>query len=368
MENQSGNLEEVLKQFPFEGKQSEIFVYGSGHINDTYCVVRTLPFGVKKYILQRMNHRIFSNIEQLMNNIVQVTQFLRKKIIQNGGDPERETLNVLFTKDNQPYYTDQDGFGWRVYHFIERARTYDQVENPNDFYESAFAFGRFQCLLSDYPAHTLYETIKNFHNTVDRYTKFKKAVEQDAKQRVQFVTKEIEFIKAREKEMTICQNLLEKGELPLRVTHNDTKLNNIMLDEQTGKATCIIDLDTVMPGLSIFDFGDSIRFGASTGAEDEVDLSKVSCNLELFELYTKGFIEGSNGQLTKKELDLLPLGAKIMTLECGMRFLTDYLEGDLYFKIQRPDHNLDRCRTQLRLVEDMENKWEQLTQIIQKYK
>lgn len=361
-------LQEALQQFPFEGEHQEVFPYGSGHINDTYCVIRKVDNRIKKYILQRMNRNIFTNTKQLMNNIVAITQFLHKKILLNGGDPERETLNVLFTKDNQPYFTDGDGFGWRVYHFIENARTYDQVENPNDFYESALAFGKFQCLLADYPAHTLFETIHNFHNTVDRYEKFKKAVSQDKMNRVHLVSKEIEFVKEREADISICQALLEKGELPLRVTHNDTKLNNIMLDEQTGKGICIIDLDTVMPGLSIFDFGDSIRFGASTGAEDEIDLSKVSCDLKLFELYTKGFIEGASGRLTEKEVDLLPLGAKIMTLECGMRFLTDYLEGDVYFKIQRPNHNLDRCRTQFRLVEDMENKWEQLNQIIQKYK
>lgn len=359
--------DEAVKHFPWEGTIKEIIPYGSGHINDTYRVTVETEQGDRRYILQRMNRDIFQNTEGLMENVVGVTSYLRKKIIENGGDPERETLNIIKTTEEKDFYVDENNSGWRVYLFIEGAKTYDQVERPEDFYESAVAFGHFQRLLSAYPAETLHETIENFHNTKDRYQKFLKAVEEDVMGRAANVQAEIQFVKDREKDTAICQDMLEAKELPLRVTHNDTKLNNIMIDDETRKAICVIDLDTVMPGLSIHDFGDSIRFGASTASEDEQDLSKVSCSMDLFELYTKGFIEGCAGSLTEKELEMLPVGAKIMTLECGMRFLTDYLQGDTYFKIHRPDHNLDRCRTQFKLVADMESKWDEMKNIVKKY-
>lgn len=303
-----------------------------------------------------------------MENIVGVTSWLKKKIIENGGEPERETLNLVPTKDGKAFYVDCDGEYWRAYLFIEGATTYDQVEKKEDFYQSAVAFGHFQGLLADYPAETLHETIVDFHNTVDRFAKFKKAVEEDVCGRAKDVQKEIQFVLDREKLAHVLCDMLAEKKIPLRVTHNDTKLNNIMIDDVTGKAICVIDLDTVMPGLAVNDFGDSIRFGASTGAEDEKDLSKVSCDLELFELYTKGFIEGCQGSLTDAELDMLPMGAMTMTFECGMRFLTDYLEGDHYFKVHREGHNLDRCRTQFKLVKDMEEKEEKMKEIVKKYR
>ena len=242
------------------------------------------------------------------------------------------------------------------------------VKDENDFYQSAVAFGHFQRLLADYPAETLHETIVNFHNTVDRLDKFKAAVEKDVCHRAAEVDKEIRFVLDRTDLAHVLCDMQEQGKLPLRVTHNDTKLNNIMIDDATGKAICVIDLDTVMPGLSVNDFGDSIRFGASTGAEDEKDLTKISCDLHLYEVYVKGFIEGCAGALTETELDMLPMGAILMTFECGMRFLTDYLEGDHYFKIHREGHNLDRCRTQFKLVKDMEEKLPQMKEIVNKYK
>ena len=229
------------------------------------------------------------------------------------------------------------------------------------------AFGNFQNLLADYPADTLFETIEGFHDTKARFEFFKRAVETDIKSRAAGVKKEIQFVLDHEDVAYCFSNLQAKGEIPIRVTHNDTKLNNIMIDNKTGKAICVIDLDTVMPGLAVNDFGDAIRFGASTGAEDEKDLSKVECSMELFDLFTKGFIEGCNGKLTKREMELLPMGAKVMTFECGMRFLTDYLQGDTYFKIHREEHNLDRCRTQFKLVSDMEKKWDQMHEIVKKY-
>lgn len=356
---------EAMVSFQFEGTVKDAESYGSGHINDTFLVHSTLDDGTeKRYILQRMNREIFKQPEELMENILNVTSFLRKKIVEKGGNPERETLNVILTKDEKPFFVDSIGEYWRAYIFIEDSISYDTVESPKDFYESAVAFGNFQSLLSDYPAETLHETIEGFHDTKKRFATFKKAVEDDIMGRAASVQDEINFVLEREDVACVLGDMLAKGELPLRVTHNDTKLNNIMMDKETGKGICVIDLDTVMPGLSIHDFGDSIRFGASTGAEDEKDLSKISCDMELFKLYSEGFIKGCKGSLTEKELEMMPMGAKVMTFECGMRFLTDYLQGDTYFKVHREGHNLDRCRTQFKLVKDMEEKWETMHDII----
>ena len=260
---------------------------------------------------------------------------------------------------------DSQGNYWRMYLFIEGATCYNLVEKPEDFYQSGKAFGHFQRLLSHYPARELAETIPGFHDTPGRFRAFRKAVEEDICGRVSGVQNEIQFVMDREQDMGLAMDMLAKGELPLRVTHNDTKLNNIMIDDKTGQAICIIDLDTVMPGLSIFDFGDSIRFGANTAQEDETDLSKVSLSIPLFEIYTRGFLEGCAGSLTEAEVKMLPQGARLMTLECGIRFLTDYLSGDTYFKIAREKHNLDRCRTQFGLVADMEKKWGEMERIVE---
>ena len=360
--------DEAIANFRFEGVLIDERPYGSGHINDTFLLTFDISgMGLLRVILQRMNKEIFTQPEELMENVLGVTSYLRKKIIENGGDPERETLNIIRTVANRPYYVDSQGDYWRCYKFIDGATSYDQVEKPDDFYQSAVSFGNFQRLLVDYPAETLHETIKGFHDTKARFEVFKKAVEADVCGRAASVQKEIDFVLAHEDVANVFGDMLAAGELPLRVTHNDTKLNNIMIDDKTGKGICVIDLDTVMPGLAMNDFGDSIRFGASTGAEDEIDLSKVSCDMELFDLYAKGYIEGCGGKLTKKEIELMPMGAKVMTFECGMRFLTDYLEGDHYFKIHREHHNLDRCRTQFKLVEDMEAKWDIMQEIIRKY-
>ena len=361
-------INEAINSFEYEGKLLSWQPYGSGHINDTYLLVFEIgKMGRMKVILQRMNKEIFTNPEELMENVVGVTSYLRGKIIENGGDPDRETLNLIPAKDGKQYFVDSQGEYWRSYIFITDATSYDQVEKPEDFYESAVAFGHFQRLLADYPAETLHETIKGFHDTKARFQVFKEAVEKDVCGRAADVQKEIDFVLAHEDVANVFGDLQAKGEIPLRVTHNDTKLNNIMIDNITGKGICVIDLDTVMPGLAMNDFGDSIRFGASTAAEDEQDLSKVSCSMELFEIYVKGFLEGCGGRLTQREVELLPMGAKVMTFECGMRFLTDYLEGDHYFKIHREGHNLDRCRTQFKLVEDMEAKWDTMQEIVKKY-
>ncbi len=359
---------EVIKHFQYNGKLVDDRPYGSGHINDTFLLTFEIAeMGNIKVILQRMNKTVFAQPVKLMENIAGVTSHLRKKIVEHGGDPERETLNVIPTVDGKPYYLDSLGDYWRSYKFITDATSYDKVEKSEHFYQSAVAFGNFQRLLADYPAETLYETIKGFHDTKARFQVFKEAVEKDIAGRAAKVKDEIQFVLDREDTANYFADLLSRGEIPLRVTHNDTKLNNIMIDNKTGEGICVIDLDTVMPGLAVNDFGDSIRFGASTAAEDETDLSKVSCSMELFDLYAKGYIEGCGGKLTRKEIELMPMGAKVMTFECGMRFLTDYLQGDTYFKIHREHHNLDRARTQFKLVEDMERKWYTMEGIIEKY-
>lgn len=368
MNDLSQQKKEAISNFQFSGELLEGIPYGSGHINDTFRLTFDEGKQKRRYILQRMNRQVFQNPEGLMENIMGVTSWVRKKIIEHGGDPDRETLNVIPTHEGKSYYKDSQGDYWRAYIFIEDATSYDQVENRDDFYQSAVAFGNFQRLLADYPAHTLHETIPDFHNTIDRYEKFQKALKEDVCDRARFVEAEIAFVKENCALAHVLGDLQKSGKLPLRVTHNDTKLNNIMIDNATHKGLCVIDLDTVMPGLSVNDFGDSIRFGASTGAEDETDLDKVQCDLELFELYTKGFIEGCDGKLTQAEMDNLVTGSMVMTYECGMRFLTDYLEGDHYFKIHKENHNLDRCRTQFKLVSDMLQKEEQMRAIVNKYK
>lgn len=275
---------------------------------------------------------------------------------------------VYATKDGKNFYTDPEGGAWRVYPFIEDTKCLQSAETPELFAASALAFGRFQQMLKDYPADTLYETIPRFHDTEDRLAKLKAAVAADAMGRVKDVQAELDFVTAREADCSVALQALRDGKLPLRVTHNDTKLNNVLMDRKSGEGVCVIDLDTVMPGLSINDFGDSIRFGANHCAEDEKDLSKVNFDLSLFEVYTQGFLEGANGALTQAELDYLPWGAKLMTLECGIRFLTDYLEGDHYFRTHREGQNLDRCRTQFKLVADMEDQWEAMKAVVDKYR
>jgi hypothetical protein len=358
-EEQCAKIHEAIENIDFKGNLIDYVPYGSGHINDTFLVRFMEESGsIKRYILQRMNHETFKNPEQLMENIFGITKFIRKKIEENHGDVNRETLNIITTQTGQSFYKDSIGSYWRGYLFIENADCYDSVKNPDDFYQSAVAFGNFQYQLADYPAHTLHETIPDFHNTPVRFHNLIKAIETDRMGRVKEVSDEIRFALEREEFTHVLINLYTEGKLPLKVTHNDTKLNNVMIDHVTKKGLCVIDLDTVMPGFSANDFGDSIRFGASTGAEDETDLSKVNFDMELYKIFTKGFLEGCKGSLTDTELSMLPTGAKMMTLECGIRFLTDYLEGDTYFKIHREKHNLDRCRTQFKLVADMEKNWD----------
>ncbi len=347
----------ILKHFKLDGEVLSVQPHGSGHINHTFLVETS---GTQKYILQKINTDIFHDTDGLMENIVNVTAYLREKITETGGDAKRETMTVIPTTDGKYYHIDGEGNHWRVYLLIENIVSLDQAENAEEFYASGLAFGRFQAQLADYPAKTLHETIPDFHNTPKRYEAFEKAVKEDVCHRAESVAEEIAFIRERKEEISILTDLLQKGQLPLRITHNDTKLNNILLDADTHEAVCIVDLDTIMPGLCAYDFGDAIRFGANTAAEDEPDVSKVSLSLELYKAYAQGFLEGCGGRLTAKEIETLPLGAKTITLEQGIRFLTDYLQGDTYYHTEREGQNLDRCRTQLALAADMEKKWEQM--------
>ncbi len=362
-------LSEVLEAFDFGAVVVGAVRFGQGHINDTF-VVHTQPENecCRRFILQRMSSAAFKRPDQLMENIIGVTEYLGREVEKTGGSREREAMRVIRPRSGEPYYTDSDGGAWRVYPFVEDTVCYQSAETPELFAASGRAFGRFQRLLQGYPAQTLHETIPHFHDTEDRLAKLKAAVAADKLGRAAECRAEIDFMMAREKDCSAALQALRDGILPLRVTHNDTKLNNVLMDKTTGEGICIIDLDTVMPGLSINDFGDSIRFGANHGAEDETDLSKVNLDVDLFEAYTQAFLEGAGGTLTEKEIEYLPWGAKLMTLECGMRFLTDYLEGDVYFHISRERQNLDRCRTQCKLVQDMEARWDELAAIAAKYR
>ncbi|NCA98501.1 MAG: aminoglycoside phosphotransferase family protein [Clostridia bacterium] len=353
----------VVMQFNFAGQFLSALPYGHGHINDTYEARFLLPGGqIKRYILQSINTRVFRDPVALMENIEQVTSHLRRAIDAAGGDADRETLTLIRTREDKAWYLAEDGGFWRAYLFIEGAVSLEQADNNDQFFQAALAFGRFHQLLQGFPAEVLHETIADFHNTPKRFQDLLTAARQDRAGRASQVQSELAFVKAHESELSLLVEAWKNGDLPLRVTHNDTKLNNVMLDSETGEGICVIDLDTVMPGLALYDYGDAIRYGASTAAEDESDMEKVWFDLDKAEAFTRGFFEKAGTILTPREIELAPWGAKIMTLECGMRFLTDYLNQDQYFKIQYPDHNLVRARTQFKLVADMECKWNQYAQ------
>ena len=358
---------EVLSAYDFPATLLGAVRYGQGHINDTFCVICQPQEGdAVRYILQGLSSAAFPHPEELMENFIGITSYLREQILAQGGDPLRETLSLVNTRDGKPFYTDSNGKVWRLTPFIENTDCF-QSATPELFEASARAFGRFQYMLRGYPADTLHEAIVNFHNTEDRYAKFIAALEADKMGRAKDIQAEIRFVTSRKADCSVALQALRDGILPLRVTHNDTKLNNILIDRDTHEGICVIDLDTTMPGLSINDFGDSIRFGANHSREDEKDLSKVNFDIELYEAYTRGFIQGARGGLTEAELQYLPWGARLMTLECGIRFLTDYLDGDHYFHIHYPEQNLDRCRTQFKLVRDMEEQWDAMAAVIEKY-
>lgn len=359
------NLNEVLDQFSFKGKLVSCELFGSGHINTTFLAVYDDNGTEWKYVVQKVNTNVFKDIDHLMENVFSVTSYLRREIKKYGGDENRETLHFIKTKSGDKYYKTTQGDFYRAYVFVSDSVSYDSVDTPELFAQSGVAFGRFQRLLSDFPADTLYETIPNFHNTQYRYeNEFLPAVENDAAGRVIECPEEIEFVSSRKDYCARLVDLIKDSKLPIRVTHNDTKLNNVMFDAFSTKAVCVIDLDTVMPGLALYDFGDSIRFGANTADEDEKDLDKVSVDLDYFKAYAQGFLSEAGESLTQCEKDNLAFSAILMTFECGMRFLTDYLNGDKYFKIAYPEHNLVRARNQFTLVADMEKHLDEMENII----
>ena len=356
MEN--NDIYELCETFGVKGEIVGVSILSSGHINSTFKVDVDENGSMKSYIVQRVNDYVFKKPEELMENIMGVTDFIEKK--KGAG----KTLKFLKTKDGKGI-TNVDGEYFRIYEFVQNTETYDITENPKIIYETGLAFGEFQELLSDYPAGILFDTIPNFHNTINRFENFEAAIDNNYAGRVPQVLEAIADYLIIKDTVTQMTAMAQRGELPQRVTHNDTKCNNVLFDTNTKKHTCVIDLDTVMPGLAGFDFGDAIRFIANTATEDEKDLSKVMLDLAKFEAFTKGFIDGCGESLTSKEIETLPLGAITMTAECGVRFLTDYLDGDKYFKINYPDHNLDRALCQLKLAQDMISKQAEMSAIVQ---
>lgn len=334
----------TLRGFALDGEVVSCIPYGGGHINSTHLVTDCTG---TRYILQRINNHVFRDVDALMDNICMVTDYLHRDGCEEG------TLTFIPTRDGR-YYTQNEYGYWRMYRFVEDSVCLQAPESDEDFYESAVAFGRFQQALKDFPVEKLHTTIPNFHNTPDRYRLFREAIARDPMGRVKDVQPEIDFILSHEETVCRPQHMLEEGRLPQRVTHNDTKLNNVLLDAENHKALCVIDLDTVMPGLCAYDFGDAIRFGANTAVEDEADLSKVHFSMEMFEAWTEGYLGAAGEALWAEEIRTLPLGAWMMTYEVGIRFLTDYLEGDVYFHTAYPEHNLVRARNQFALLHDME--------------
>ena len=357
-------LKAVIDRFDFPGELAECGEIKTGHINRTYRLRFLQGGSAADYVLQRINKYVFKKPWEVMENVQRVTEHIRSAMLAQGVDPENRVLRLVGVKGGGAMVDDgEDGF-WRAYEFIRHAKTIDQVESPAQFRQIGAAFGQFQSMLSDFPIERLHETSPHFHDTRKRVGDFERSVALDVADRAGGVQADIAFIRSRGEAMCRIVDRLKSGELPLRVTHNDTKINNVMLDVETGEALCVIDLDTVMPGSALYDFGDAIRYGASTAAEDETDLDKVSLDMDLFTAFSEGFIANTAAQLTDVELKSLPLGALVMTYENALRFLADYLDGDTYFKTDYPDHNLDRARCQCRLLTDMEAKRDSMYDIV----
>lgn len=358
------NTVDIIDQFSIEGKPVSVTPFGDGHINSSFKIECD---NGNEYLLQRINDSVFSGVGSLMKNIDGVTSFLRRKITENGGDPARETVNIIKAKNGNNYILQEDGSYWRVYLFIKDTVTPKQFNDTHQFYLIGKAVGHFQVLLSDYPAETLAEVLPNFHNTAARYAEFENLMLLNNSERAGSVSAEISLARGYRLLSRIFPPLIEQKTLPIRVTHNDTKPNNIMFDAKTNEPVCLVDLDTIMPGLSLYDFGDSIRFGACSTAEDETDLSKVYFDLDMFEAFTKGYLEECRDVLTKEEKELLHIAPLVMTYEQAIRFLGDYVDGDKYYKTSRECQNLDRARVQLRLLEDMESKLGIMRAVVQKF-
>lgn len=360
------HLHSVISHFRIAGTVTEIVPYGSGHINDTYRVVTEEPDAFD-YILQRVNHRIFTNVPALMDNIERVTRHIRLKLQAiPGTNPDREGLTLVPATDGKYYYQDTEGSYWRIYIFISDNRSYDIVDSPEKAYQGGRMFGKFQAMIADLPGGPLYEIIPNFHNIEWRLETFRATMDKDPVGRAASVKPETAFVLERAEEMGTILRLGREGKIPLRITHNDTKFNNVLLDGN-DKGLCVIDLDTVMPGYVHYDFGDSIRTSTNTGAEDDPDLSRVEMDIRLFEGYTKGFLEATRETLNPVELDHLALSGKLLPYMIGLRFLTDYVDGDHYFKIKHEHHNLQRARAQFKLLTSMERQFGEMRKIVMRY-
>ncbi len=356
-------IEEILASYDFQGEYTGYSQITAGHINTTLALQFDVNGKLKRFIAQMINTNVFKTPEKLMENMVNVTSHLAKKIQSAGGDVDRETLHALIAKDGKPYHIMADGTFWRCVNFITDAYSCDTIENPQVFLNAGKAFGEFMSLLADFDGASLHETIPNFHNTKDRFNNFLIALEANKSGRKDNIADEINFVLERKADSEVLVNLIDEGKLPIRVTHNDTKINNIMFDNQSNEGICILDLDTVMPGLSLYDFGDAIRSGAVTAKEDEPDTAKVKLDVELYKAYTEGYLSAAGKSLTAEEVKYLPFSAKLLTFECGMRFLTDYLDGDTYFHTDYAEHNLVRARSQFALVSDIEKNMKLLEDI-----
>lgn len=358
-------LREALKKFDVPGSFKNSAPHGSGHINDTFIVAFDHDGAITRYIAQRINDNIFKNPVKVMENIAHVIRHLLDKAERRGQkDLNRRVLTLVQTSDGENFAYDPDGRLWRCYHFIEGASAWDIAETPKQAFEAARAFGAFQRDLTDYGGPKLFETIPLFHHTPSRFAALQTAAREDVKNRAASVKAEIDFALSRETLASSLLSLLESGAIPERVTHNDTKLNNVLLDDRTGEGLCVLDLDTVMPGLSLYDFGDMARSAANPVAEDERDLGRVAVQVSVFEALARGYLEGVEDALLPIEKDNLVTSFKLLTFECGTRFLTDYLQGDTYFKIKRETHNLDRCRVQFALLKSIEEQEESLAKIV----
>ena len=354
------SLNKVARQFEILGEFLAATPCGNGHINDSYCAIFELGTLRTRYLLQRINHVIFRNTAALMDNVQRVTSHLAAQLA-GEQDCDRRVLTLIPTRDGRTWLIDSEGNHWRMYRFIEGARAYDTVGSPDSAFQAAKAFGEFQKLLASLPAPRLHDTIPNFHNTPMRFQALERSIDLDVVNRAALAKSEIEFALSRKS----IVGILIDANLPERVTHNDTKFNNVMLDDATGEGICVIDLDTVMPGLAPYDFGDMVRTATSPTSEDELDLTRVRMQFPLFEAVLLGYLESAGSFLTKAEKDQLVFSGKLITFEIGIRFLSDYLAGDAYYKVHRSTHNLDRCRTQFRLVESIEQQEEKMSRLVQ---
>jgi len=365
LEEKKHDLKGVFSQFAIEGDYISHKFLKVGHINDTYLVDVRCHGALERYIFQKINHYVFRDPERLMSNFERITGHIRAKVEKMPGrNPDRETLNLARSRSGKSYHLSFDGDFWRAYRYVADCHIIEIAKKPEQAFEAGRAFGCFQKLLADFPASSLHETIPFFHHTPRRFARFKEVLEKDSLKRAGGASEAIAFVLGREPMTSVITRALEDGSLPLRITHNDTKINNILFDDRTEKAICIIDLDTTMPGSALYDFGDMVRTTTSFAAEDEEDLARVKMEMDMFRALAAGYLEEAGDFLTEKELELLVFSGRLITLTIGLRFLMDYLEGDVYFRIHRPGQNLDRARVQFALVKSMEDQEEEMEKCI----